>query len=298
VEPAVEAILYSPTDVQLKLWHGINVPLMLSVLTVALGTLGFLQRHRLAAAVTRWLKAVRLTGDEGYDRAVGGMMAFAVWQTRVLQGGRQHRYLSVMLVTFIVLVGVPLVAFDGLAIADGWPSAPLAVWGIIGLIVAGALATTRMRSRIGSLAAVGATGTGVALMFLVFGAPDVAMTQFMIETLSVVIAALILPRLPSMSSRTAAGLTRRRLADAGIAVVCGLVVTALVLSVTAGPFDAEITRFFEAKSVPEAFGHNIVNVILVDFRAIDTFGEIAVVAIAGLAAVGLIRQTMTGRGRS
>ena len=223
-------------------------------------------------------------------------MAFAAWQTDLLQGGRQRVYLATTLVVFVVLVGGTLVAFGGLAMPTGWPDAPLPVWGIVALIVGGALATIRMRSRIGALAAVGAAGTGVALLFLAFGAPDLAMTQFMIETLIVVIAALILPRLPGLSGAAHPRETGR-LRDGAIAVACGTVVAALVIAVTAGPFDRTITEFFEVASVPDAFGHNIVNVILVDFRAIDTFGEIAVVAIAGLASVALIRQTIRSKDR-
>ncbi len=294
VDPTVEAILYSPQNIELKLWHGINLPLALSVVTVTLGAFFFVMRRRLIRWTGAWLDFVRITGDAAYDRAVAAMMAFAAWQTDLLQGGRQRIYLATTLITFIVLVGGTLIAFGGVAMPAAWPSAPLPVWGIAALIVAGALATTQMRSRIGALAAVGSAGTGVALLFLAFGAPDVAMTQFMIETLSVVIAALILPRLPAMAGRGHPG-RHGRLRDAAIAVACGTVVTLLVIAVTAGPFDRSLTGFFEIASVPDAFGRNIVNVILVDFRAIDTFGEIAVVAIAGLASVALIRQTMTSR---
>ena len=90
---------------------------------------------------------------------------------------------------------------------------------------------------------------------------------------------------------------RKRHLDATLAVVVGAVVTVTLIAVFDGPIDRSLTAYFEANSVPEAFGRNIVNVILVDFRALDTFGEVAVVAVAALAAYALIRGA-PGRGES
>ncbi|MEO0692324.1 MAG: hydrogen gas-evolving membrane-bound hydrogenase subunit E, partial [Pseudomonadota bacterium] len=132
----------------------------------------------------------------------------------------------------------------------------------------------------------GGVGIGVALIFIIFGAPDVAITQLLVETLVVVlfgVAALKLPRLDPSGRKT------HRPLDAMLAIGVGVVITAVMLMVTAGPIDRRLTDYFEATSWPEAFGRNIVNVILVDFRALDTFGEIAVVVIAALGAYALLK---------
>ena len=131
-----------------------------------------------------------------------------------------------------------------------------------------------------------ATVVGVALLFVMFGAPDVAITQMLVETLVVVLVAVAMLRLPGLEQ--AASRAGRRL-DALLAIAVGGVVTATLLAIVEGPINRSVTAYFEETSVPEAFGRNIVNVILVDFRALDTFGEIAVVAVAAIGAYALLR---------
>jgi multicomponent Na+:H+ antiporter subunit A len=129
----------------------------------------------------------------------------------------------------------------------------------------------------------------VALIFIIFGAPDVAITQLLVETLVVVLFAVAALRLPRLSQTG-----RFRPLDALFASAIGVVVTLVMLMDTAGPIDRKITDYFEDASWPEAYGRNIVNVILVDFRALDTFGEIAVVAIAALGAWALLKGGRKG----
>ncbi|MEO1422422.1 MAG: hydrogen gas-evolving membrane-bound hydrogenase subunit E, partial [Pseudomonadota bacterium] len=160
------------------------------------------------------------------------------------------------------------------------------------LIGAGSLLAMATRSRITAVAALGVVGIGVALIFIVFGAPDVAITQLLVETLVVVLVAVGMLRLPLLDI---AGEPLWRPRDAALAVAVGAVVTLTLLAVLDTPLDRRVTDFYEVASWPEAFGRNIVNVILVDFRALDTFGEIAVVVVAALAAYALLR-TRPGEG--
>jgi multicomponent Na+:H+ antiporter subunit A len=126
---------------------------------------------------------------------------------------------------------------------------------------------------------------------MLLGAPDLSFTQFMIETLSVVILALVMTRL--RLSATDHRPARAKTVDGIVAIACGLGFGLLLLKVTQVPFDATLSAFFSAHSRAIAHGRNIVNVIIVDFRGLDTLGEISVVMIAGLAILTLIR--MTGR---
>ena len=126
-----------------------------------------------------------------------------------------------------------------------------------------------------------------ALIFLTFGAPDVAMTQMIVETLVTVIVAIVLLKLPDFRneiwpSRPA------RLRNAIVAVTVGISVTLVLLAVTASPPQPDLREYFERTAVPGGQGRNIVNVILVDFRALDTMGEISVLAIAGAAVFALL----------
>jgi multicomponent Na+:H+ antiporter subunit A len=135
--------------------------------------------------------------------------------------------------------------------------------------------------------AMGLVGFGTAIVFLTFGAPDVALTQFTVEVLLVVILATVLIRLPLRARDTRTG--RQRAGDAAVAGALGLSVTLVLLAVLASPFDPRLGDWFGEQSVPAGYGRNVVNVILVDFRALDTLGEIAVLAIAAFAVLALLR---------
>lgn len=125
------------------------------------------------------------------------------------------------------------------------------------------------------------------MLFMLFGAPDLSFTQFMVEILSVVILALVMTRLQLDSTDPRP--LEDWLRDGVVALMGGFAVTTLLFSVLDRPLDLRLSAFFEANSAPVAHGHNVVNVILVDFRGVDTLGEISVVMAAGIAILALIR---------
>ena len=138
----------------------------------------------------------------------------------------------------------------------------------------------------------GVVGYGVALLYAMFGAPDVAMTQFSIETMTVLLFVLIFHRLPLFSR-----LVHRRALrlDAAVSIAAGLMMTILTLVALGGPRSERISGFFLDKSVPEGFGRNVVNTILVDFRALDTLGEITVLGMAGVGIWALLKFSPKNR---
>jgi multicomponent Na+:H+ antiporter subunit A len=132
----------------------------------------------------------------------------------------------------------------------------------------------------------GGVGFGVALIYLEFGAPDLAMTQFAVETVTVILFVLVihhLPRYTRLSTRS------EHLRDLLAATVAGSLMTLLVLAALALPEGDRLSDFFAHRAWPEAHGRNIVNVILVDFRALDTLGEISVLALAALGVFVLLK---------
>jgi multicomponent Na+:H+ antiporter subunit A len=143
------------------------------------------------------------------------------------------------------------------------------------------------RTRLFAILALGIQGLAVALIYMLFGAPDLSFTQFMVEVLSVVILALVMTRLNLHDEdvRPLEDLLR----DGGLALCCGAGVTVLLFAVLQGVFDPRLGAFFNANSAMLAHGRNVVNVILVDFRGLDTLGEISVVMTAGIAILALIR---------
>jgi multicomponent Na+:H+ antiporter subunit A len=154
------------------------------------------------------------------------------------------------------------------------------------LVVGTALLSTASPSPLSAIVAMGGVGYGVALIYMQFGAPDLAMTQFAVETVTVILFVLIIHRLPGYS-RLSTRSDRRR--DVFVAAIAGSLMTLLVLAALAVPGGERLSDYFAHRAWPEAHGRNIVNSILVDFRALDTLGEITVLALAALGIAALLK---------
>jgi multicomponent Na+:H+ antiporter subunit A len=285
--PAVAATYGEPLPFELYLWHGFNLALLLSTITVAAGVAAFLYR----AEIRKGLIAADPVFNRGpahwYFRSLDGLNWVAKWQTDLLQNGYLRYYLLTLIgvtvsVTTATLLGkdtlgLALQTFGGIAFYE----AIVAI-----LMLAAAFLAVRSQSRLGAVAALGITGYAVALLYMLFGAPDLALTQLLVETLTVLLFVLVLYRLPRFASlsRTAA-----RVRDAIFAGAMGLLVTVLMLAAMDARYFAPISDFHAEASEPLAHGRNIVNVILVDFRALDTLGEIVVLMLAGIGVYALMR---------
>jgi multicomponent Na+:H+ antiporter subunit A len=297
VGPAADAIYGEPLSFYIVVWHGFNLALLLSVITLALGIAIFLAWDHVRAGLTR-LDPIFAWGPEAaYNTSLKGMLDIAYWQTKVIQNGNLRYYI---LVTVLVAVGLTGTTFllQGVGVALVWPDASPQAWMVVTLILVGGLIAAKTRSRLLAAGGLGVTGFGVALLYILLGAPDLAMTQFLVETLTVVVILLVMQRLPSRVGSPTSPVTRLR--DVVVAGASGMLVTVLLLAVLRQPFDTALAEFFVAESVPGGFGRNIVNVILVDFRALDTLGEIAVLGIAALGAFALMwrgtaRRTLATR---
>jgi multicomponent Na+:H+ antiporter subunit A len=167
------------------------------------------------------------------------------------------------------------------------PAFALHEWGALALAAAGVVTVVLAPTRLFAILALGVQGLAVGLIYLLFGAPDLSFTQFMVEALSVVILALVMTRLKldREDPREFEDLAR----DGGIALVCGIGITLLLFAVLDGVFDPRLSDFYNATSRALAHGRNVVNVIIVDFRGLDTLGEITVVMTAGLGILAMLR---------
>lgn len=287
VGPAVSASIGKATDVKLALWHGVNPALVLSVVTLAAG--GGL--YALRGSVRRAM--ARLAWPWGpaklYAFALEGLLGLARGQTRILQNGYLRYYLIMIILATIGVAALTLVARGGFH----WPAslfdARFYELALAGLILLAAFRAVTSPSRLGAVAALGVAGYAVALLYLLFGAPDLAMTQFLIESLTVILFVLVFYRLPRFAQLSP---PRSRLRDAAVALLGGGLMTVLVLSAVGIQLQPSISGYFVEHSLPLAYGRNIVNVILVDFRGLDTLGEITVlgVAAAGVYALLKLRQ--------
>ncbi len=282
---AGEAVRPGLGPLELSLWHGLNVALGLSVLSLLLGAAVFVGRERLRP-VAGALSPPRLQAFWSFDRFLVGLNAVAVWQTRLLQSGAHSRYLLLVLLSTFGLLGYTL-AVRGDALSPP-PTGQMHVAdaGVALLTVLAAGAAVRARSRLASVTALGVVGFGVALLFLFFGAPDLSLTQAIVEALTVVVfllALLHLPRYTELSSRAV------HLRDLVLSLGVGGAMGLLALLAANPPPHPTVSTYYLERSVPEAHGHNVVNVILTDFRALDTLGEITVLAVAGLGVHALLK---------
>jgi multicomponent Na+:H+ antiporter subunit A len=291
----VRDVLGAPFEVKLALWYGWNVALALSAATVALGLTVYARRVPVRALVERAVRALPATADSLYEDALELLRRGAGAQTRWLMGGGATVHLLVILGTAGLLVWTALGASGGLA-APPLPRADWVAWLLAAVVVVEAIGAVVAGTRLAGAAALGAMGFAVALLFLMAGAPDLAITQFLVETLIVLVLVLVLRRLPRVAEAPAP--VRRRAVAGTVALTVGAGFTALMLGVVGRPFDPALAEFFSAASVPDGKGRNIVNVILVDFRALDTLGEIAVLGVAALGVLVLVDEVFPSAGAS
>ncbi len=224
-----------------------------------------------------------------YERSLASIPRVAAAGTRALQGGRLPAYGALVAGSVTLALAAALWAAGPDLAWPAWDAPSAGFVGACALIIIGALAAAVLRDRLVLLLATGLVGYGSALLFLFTGAPDVAYTQFTVETVFVIVVAAVLLKLKRLG--LARSVDEPALRPLALAVALGFagVTTLLLLAATAGALDPALSLFFAERSVPEAYGRNVVNVILVDFRALDTLGEITVVMLSLLAALPLLQ---------
>lgn len=289
---ASSVVLGEAAQVKLALWHGVNAPLMLSLTALAVGTGLYAVYGRAAAWLTR---ALGVSLNRVYDGAMDGLYAFAQATTRALQNGTLRHYLMIILVTAMGLIGYAL-------IGRGWELIHVSELAQIerpglyemllsGVIVVTAFMVTRAQGRLTAIAGMGVIGAMVSLFFVLFSAPDLALTQLIIETLMVIVFLLVFHFLPRFFQEQTSGLARAR--DIAVSLFVGLAAGGLVLFAIGQPVESDLAEYFIANSYKLAHGRNVVNVILVDFRGLDTLGEISVLAIAATGVYALLKGKVT-----
>jgi len=284
---AAAAITGTTSGTTLALWHGFTITLALSAMTLAGSLVLFRYRHRLwrlawpHALQTEHLYTRTLMTLDGLSRRIGP----------VLQSASLRSYVLVVALTAVSLVTTALAMDRVLPEARRSTSVEFHEAVLAMLIVAGAVSAAFASTTMAAVLSLGVVGYGVAVMYALLGAPDLAMTQFAVETLTVVIFVLVFSRLrgfADLSSR----LVRAR--DACVAIAAGALVTTLVLFIGGSGTTSRLAAYFVDAAPRLAHGYNIVNVILVDFRGFDTMGEITVLVTV---AIGVRALLLIGRER-
>ncbi|MGE0572380.1 MAG: hydrogen gas-evolving membrane-bound hydrogenase subunit E [Dehalococcoidia bacterium] len=289
VRSCATAITGYPVEVQLGLIPVSATVGIASVAIIVVGlTIAFAAGSRLLPMVQPgWPRA----GDLGYRLALDNAQAGARFITERVQNGMLPSYVLTILVVTLALAGTAFVTGGGMTAPRDLASIRFHE-GLISLVVLSAAGVAALtRSHMAGVAALGTVGIGIAVLYGMLGAPDLAMTQLLIETVTVVLFVYVFSRLPGLRELSS---VRRRTRDAVFAGICGLFVMALTWTVAGTSGDRPVAEYFARVSYSEAFGRNVVNVIIVDFRALDTLAEITVLAVA---AVGVLALLNFGRGK-
>jgi multicomponent Na+:H+ antiporter subunit A len=286
---AAEA-LDATAHMHLTLWSGLHLPLLLSALVVVLGS---------AVAVTVIRTELRpaastTIGERVFARTYEGLLDGAKRLTRVTQSGSLPVYVAVVFSVVVVAIGVAIA--KGAAGNLGHPVlADSVLQGAVAVLATVmSVAVVMARRRFVSVLLLGGVGQALTVLFLMYGAPDLALTQFMIETLMIVAFLLVLRHLPRHYAE--APTWAPRALRIGLALAVGVAVSFFALAAGGVTRPTDVTDAVEALSLPAAGGRNVVNVTIVDFRGVDTMFEITVFGVAALGVANLVasRRRVSG----
>ncbi|MCF6305154.1 MAG: DUF4040 domain-containing protein, partial [Rhodobacteraceae bacterium] len=274
----------------LKLWHGFNAAFYMSVIAVIGGGLLLTQQRWMAKI---WDATPRPEAKVLFDHLITAFVRLAAWISGGLHNGAISRYLAIFVV---ITVGLGVVGFTGGSYAAGTremlPIPFLAAVTWVLLVVASGAIVVYHRERFLALVLLGIIGIAVSLGFVYLSAPDLAMTQISVEIVTIMLLLLALNFLPKKTPVESGNM--RRLRDGFIALTAGGGIAALAYAFMTRDFSS-ISEFHLANSYIGGGGTNVVNVILVDFRGYDTFGEIIVLGIAGLLIFALMEALLDGK---
>lgn len=296
LEPAWAAILPTLAETgelqyHISAWHGWTPELFMTIGVVLAGIVLYLTLKKWKGLYLYYPQ--RFTLNAMYHFLIEKMEGLSQRITNKYMTGSVRHYLMYIFTFLVIVIGGSAVLLKGLNI-DISQDAPVNFYemGLLIAMIAAALTVLFSKSRITSIVAVGAVGYLVSFFFVLFRAPDLALTQLVVETVTTVLFLLAFYHLPKLKKEMTK--VRFKVSNAIIAIASGLVVTLIALSANGNKIFPSISSFFE-NSYELAGARNIVNAILVDFRGIDTMLEISVLSIAGLGVYTLIKLRLSGR---
>lgn len=294
--PAASSVAGKHVHVHLSLWHGFNLPLALSVVTVAGGFSVFAFREKIVHVANK-LSFISCYGSSlWYKKIYEWLFVVARVQTNTIQSGYQRYYLLTIFTVSTALISYKLLEIGGVHQFVNFGDVKFYEVAL-GVFMMVAMVTAILSDgRLTAVIALGVVGFCVSLIYVLYSAPDLALTQILVETLTVILIILVVYHLPRFSKLSS---LKSRIRDAVLSIAFGGVMTALVLEASNVQLHPTISEYFVKNSLALAHGRNIVNVILVDFRGVDTLGEITVLSVVGIGVYALIKlQPKPDRGEN
>jgi multicomponent Na+:H+ antiporter subunit A len=289
--PATAAVTGDLPHIHLAFWHSLNTPFYMSLTVVGIGTL-------LAFTLKKWQPLYnripgKFSSDHWYQTIVNGLLRSSESITEFYMTGSLRLYFSIILVFLVVSTSIFMYFTEGFTISVDdlapitWPEV------LVGFVMAvAAIATIWMNQRIAAIIVIGVVGYGLSLLFVFFRAPDLALTQLIVETITVALFLLCFAHLPKLKKSDKS--ISEKLIDFIIAVSTGALLTIVAIASHSSKSFESIAKYFVDNSYKLGGGDNIVNVILVDFRGLDTLFEIAVLGLAALGIFAMIKYRDKG----
>jgi multicomponent Na+:H+ antiporter subunit A len=290
--PAAAAVTGDLPHIHLAFWHGFfNPALYMSLIVVVIGALlAFTLRKW--QPIYKWIPG-KLSTDHLYQKMINGLLKYSMKSTDFYMTGSLRLYLSIILLFMVAATSVFMYLTDGFVISFNdlapvtWPEV------LVGIVMAAAaFATIFMTQRIAAIIVIGVVGYGLSLLFVFFRAPDLALTQLIVETITVALFLLCFSHLPALKKPDKK--PAEKLVDVIIAASAGALLTIVAISAHSSKSFHSIADYFIDKSYKLGGGHNIVNVILVDIRGLDTLFEITVLGLAALGIYAMIKYRDKG----
>ncbi len=285
LDTAAESVLGRVPHYDLAVWHGFSLPLAMSIVALAGGTLVYALRRKLFRAHDRWLP--RASGEGFFYRLSGGTLRLSRGLMRRFDNASLQRYIAWLVAVAGALAAVPLI--EGFPLYGGVRLMPIDGVSIAAALIlaSAAVATVRLRHRrLTALVMTSVVGLIVSLTFVHFSAPDLALTQLSVEVVTTILLLLVLFFLPGGDRLTISPVRRTR--DLLLAGGAGLITALLAFAIMTRPH-SPVSQFYLEQAKPLGGGSNVVNVILVDFRGFDTLGEITVLSVAAAGIFMLLR---------
>lgn len=295
IKPVVTALGGDASEIHLALWHGFNLIFILSLITIGVGTTLYFVIKPSEKLVGSAAKYNSISPENILNLINKGFVQFSNFWTNFFQNGYLRNYISIIILFLVVLVGYIMIGNTRFVI-DYNSLSKITVYEITTtlILIAGIFYTVFTESRLAAVAAMGVVGLSICLIFVFYSAPDLAMTQFSIDTLTVILFVLVLYKLPKYLKLSD---YKTRMRDGILSSVFGLIITILALEVLSEPVSKQVGEFYAANSYVEAHGKNVVNVILVDFRGADTLIEVSVLSIAAVGVFGLMKLRLKMKDR-
>jgi multicomponent Na+:H+ antiporter subunit A len=292
IEPASSAILLEDVHLHVSLWHGFTTALLMTIITFIAGIALYTRYDAIAAWQNKFNEhhphlSINYIYDSIVDGAQGKSKSFAAF----MQPGPIKPYLVSMLVLFLVLGAIPALLVASVIVPVNLNFEISLYEGLLlAIMVVSALGAAILKKYLHAIIAVSALGYLVSLVFIYMKAPDLAMTQILVETLLTIIFLLVIVKVPqTFTEKIAKSVLVRDLLISSAVFATILVLLLNAFQGIVSPFES-LSYYFIENSLPLAEGRNMVNVILVDFRGYDTLGEIVVICLAGLGVYNLIKS--------